>query len=84
MAPLSRDDLVRQVARLARVSHEDLHGDTDLTAAGLSSVAVMALVNEWRVLGLPVTYRDLAETPTVDAWWSRIARLLAANPYLAA
>jgi yersiniabactin nonribosomal peptide synthetase len=75
---------VRKVACLAEVSHEDVRGEADVTALGLSSLTVMQLVNEWRVLGLPVTYRDLAESPTVDAWWSRIARLLAANPYLAA
>lgn len=75
---------MRQVAHLTGVSHEDIPGDVDLTALGLTSTAVMRLVNEWRVLGLPVTYHDLAQEPTVDAWWARIARLLATNPYLAA
>jgi aryl carrier-like protein len=81
---LSREDLASQIARLARVSHEDIHGETDLTALGLSSLDILQLANEWRVHGLPVSYRELAEEPTLDAWWARIAHLLAANPYLAA
>lgn len=81
---LSRADLTRRIARLARVSHEDIRGETDLVSAGLSSLDILALVNEWRVRGLPVTHAELAATPTVDAWWARIAHLLAANPYLAA
>jgi bifunctional isochorismate lyase/aryl carrier protein len=84
VTPLNRDHLVRQVADLARVSPEDIAGETDLTTLGLTSIAVMQLVNGWRVSGLPVTYRELVTTPTVDAWWARITHLMAANPYLAA
>lgn len=81
---MSREDLARQIAQLARVSHEDIRGETDLTALGLSSLDILRLVNEWRVHGLPVSYGELSEEPTLDAWWRRIAHLLAANPYLAA
>lgn len=84
MPALSREDLARQIARLVRVSHEDVRGETDLTALGLSSLDILGLVNEWRVHGLPVSYRELTEEPTLDAWWARIAHLLRANPYLAA
>jgi bifunctional isochorismate lyase/aryl carrier protein len=81
---LTREDLTKRIARLARVSHEDIRGDADLTSAGLSSLDILLLVNEWRVRGLPVTYHELVATPTLDAWWARIAHLLRANPYLAA
>jgi aryl carrier-like protein len=81
---LTREALTRRLARMARVSHEDIRGDADLMSAGLSSLDLLLLVNEWRVLGLPVTYGELAATPTLDAWWARIAHLLRVNPYLAA
>jgi aryl carrier-like protein len=76
---MTRADLAREIARIAGVSHEDVPG-----TLGLSSVDVMRIVNTLRVRGVPVTYRDLAEEQTLDAWWARISHLLAANPHLAA
>ena len=73
---MTREDLAREIARVAGVSHEDVHA--------LSSVDVMRVVNTLRVRGLPVTYRELAAEPTFDAWWARISHLLEANPHLAA
>lgn len=73
---MTREDLAGEIARVAGVSHEDVHG--------LSSVDVMRVVNTLRVRGVPVTYQDLAREQTLDAWWARISRLLAANPHLAA
>jgi aryl carrier-like protein len=75
---------VDTVARVAEVSAGDIHDDTELSTLGVSSLGLMRLVNELRVHGLPVTYQDLADEPTLGAWWTRIAKLLAANPYLAA
>jgi aryl carrier-like protein len=73
---MTREDLADEISRVAGVSHEDVHG--------LSSVEVMRVVNRLRVRGLPVTYLDLAQDQTLDAWWARISGLLAANPHLAA
>lgn len=78
---MTRDDLVGAIARMARVSPEDVHGATDLGALG---VDILWLVNEYRMRGVPVTYRELAAEPTLDAWWARISHLLRTNPYLAA
>jgi bifunctional isochorismate lyase/aryl carrier protein len=75
---------VDTIARVAEVSAEDIHDDTELSTLGVGSLGLMRLVNELRVHGLPVTYQDLADEPTLGAWWTRIAKLLAANPYLAA
>jgi aryl carrier-like protein len=83
-AALTRDHLASAIARLTGVSREDIGGGTDLSALGLSSLDILYLVNEWRVRGVPVTYRELAEEQTLDAWWARIGHLLRANPYLAA
>jgi mycobactin phenyloxazoline synthetase len=83
-ATLTRDGLVETIARVAEVSPEDIQDGTDLIALGLDSLSFMRLVNELRVHGLPVTYQDLADQPTVGAWWARISHVLATNPYLAA
>jgi aryl carrier-like protein len=81
---MDREQLAHEIARVARVSHEDVRGDADLTALGLSSLDVLRIVNDYRVRGVPVTYGDLAEETTLDAWWARIERLLLMNPHLAA
>lgn len=83
-ATLTRDGLVETIARVAEVSPDEIRDDTELTALGLDSLGFMRLVNELRVHGLPVTYQDLADQPTVEAWWARIAHVLRTNPYLAA
>lgn len=83
MPALTKEQVARQVALLARVSHEDIRGDDDLTVL-LSSLDMLRLVNEWRVRGLPVSFRELISAPTLDAWWDKLAHLLRANPYLAA
>jgi aryl carrier-like protein len=83
-APLTRENLAREVAHLTGMSTKDITGAVDLAALGLGSLDVMRLVNGWRVRGLPVSYRDLAAEPTLDAWWARISHLLRSNPYLAA
>ena len=83
-ATLTRDGLVATIARVAEVAPEDIQDGTDLTALGLDSLGFMRLVNELRVHGLPITYQDLADKPTVDAWWARISHVLRTNPYLAA
>lgn len=76
---MTREDLAREIARIAGVSHEDIADTLDLT-----SVDVMRVVNTLRVRGLPVTYQDLAGEQALDVWWARISHLLRANPHLAA
>jgi len=81
---LSRDDLTDAIARVTEASRTDIQDSTDLLALGLDSLGVMRLVNELRVCGVPVTYQDLTDDPTLDGWWTRISTLLRANPHLAA
>jgi mycobactin phenyloxazoline synthetase len=81
---LTRDVLVSTISDVTGVSREDIHDSTDLFSLGLDSLGVMRLVNECRVHGLPVTFADLADDPTLGAWWARISQLLRANPHLAA
>lgn len=81
---MTREDLVDTIARVAEVPSAEIQDDTNLSTLGLDSLSMMRLVNELRVHGLPVTFQDLAGEPTPGAWWARIAKILAANPYLAA
>jgi aryl carrier-like protein len=81
---LTRQLLAQQVADLAGVSHVDITGALDLTTLGIGSLDIMRLVNGWRVRGLPVTFRQLADEPTLDAWHAVLSHLLRAHPHLAA
>jgi aryl carrier-like protein len=81
---VTREHLAGTIAGMAGVAREDVRGDADLTALGLGSLDILRLVNEYRMRGVPVTYRELATEPTLDAWWARISHLLRANPHLAA
>ncbi|WP_333767825.1 phosphopantetheine-binding protein [Streptomyces sp. IBSBF 2435] len=42
--------------------------DANLVLLGLGSLEMMQLVNRWRRDGLPVSFRELAAEPTLDAW----------------
>jgi mycobactin phenyloxazoline synthetase len=45
-------------------------GDHDnLINLGLNSIRVMALAENWRKRGSDITFAQLADTPTVDAWY---------------
>ncbi|MFL6124570.1 phosphopantetheine-binding protein [Actinophytocola sp.] len=81
---MTRDDLAAVIVDVTGASPEDIERATDLLALGLDSLSVLRLVNELRVHGLPVTYQDLADEPTLDGWWGRVSALLRANPHLAA
>ena len=46
--------------------------DESLIHYGLDSVRVMALVGALEEQGVRVTFEELIETPTPDAWWTLI------------
>lgn len=50
--------------------------DEDLTLYGLDSIAVMRLVLLLEERGIVVSFADLAEQPTIDAWAGLIAARL--------
>jgi mycobactin phenyloxazoline synthetase len=81
-AALTREQLLHKVAGIVGLAPEEISGTTDLAALGLRSLDVMRLVNQWRILGLPVTFAELVAAPTIDDWWSRICELRRAHPYL--
>jgi aryl carrier-like protein len=73
--PVAELDLERMRADVARSLDEPAEGiaDTDdLLDRGLDSIRLMSLVESWRGEGAEVSFVDLAEEPTLQAW----ARLL--------
>ena len=47
--------------------------DESLIHHGLDSVRVMALVGALEERGVRVTFEELIETPTPDAWWTLLS-----------
>jgi bifunctional isochorismate lyase/aryl carrier protein len=67
----TRPDLAgirRDVAELLYVDPEELDEGEDLFAAGLDSVRILTLVEQWRQAGLDVTFTELAERATLAGW----------------
>ncbi|ORT53523.1 phosphopantetheine-binding protein [Frankia sp. KB5] len=65
------------VAELLFVTPDELGEDDNLFDAGLDSVALLTLVEQWREKGADVAFVDLAENPTL-AGFDRV--LTAARP----
>lgn len=70
-------DLERMRTDVARALDEppEAIGDgDDLLDRGLDSIRLMSLVEEWRADGTEVSFIDLAETPTLEAWAGLLGR----------
>jgi bifunctional isochorismate lyase/aryl carrier protein len=68
-------DVVRaDVAELLFLEPDELAGSENLFEAGLDSVRLLGLVERWRAHGATVGFADLAERPTVSAWWALLQR----------
>jgi bifunctional isochorismate lyase/aryl carrier protein len=50
-------------------SEGEFDGDDNLLDFGLDSIRIMSLVASWDKLGRTVRFGDLAEKPTLNAWW---------------
>jgi bifunctional isochorismate lyase/aryl carrier protein len=42
----------------------------------LDSIRILTLVERWREAGVPVSFVELAESPTVAAWWTLLSARL--------
>ena len=69
-AKLTLDDVRADVAELLYEDPSELADDENLLDWGLDSVRIMSLVERWRRLGVPITFADLAERPSLADWWS--------------
>ncbi|MGW0915203.1 amino acid adenylation domain-containing protein [Streptomyces sp. NPDC002784] len=65
---LSADDIRAEVAAKLGLPVTDIAPDDDLVVLGLDSLGVMTLATAWQDAGLNVTFGDLIEEATVEAW----------------
>jgi bifunctional isochorismate lyase / aryl carrier protein len=66
-------DLLREdIASILEVSEHTLSDDTNLFDAGLDSVRVLTLLEQWRGKGYTAELMELAETPTLAAWANKL------------
>jgi aryl carrier-like protein len=73
--------LLREVARIVGLAPEEIPERENLMLLGVTSLALMRLVNTWRVRGLPVAYADLVAEPTIESWWRRLHALQQASSH---
>ncbi|MET8183649.1 phosphopantetheine-binding protein [Streptomyces sp. NPDC005336] len=61
-------ELREAVAAMIGAEPDAIAPADNLIHLGLGSLEMMRLVNRWRRDGLPVSFRELAAEPTLDAW----------------
>jgi aryl carrier-like protein len=76
VAPATQEELRALLAGLLGTHPADITENDNLIELGIDSVAIMALVGRWQRAGLELTYADLAEQPTLAAWWHVLAAAL--------
>jgi len=74
--PLTLDRIRADVAELLYLSPSDMDDAADLLAEGLDSVRILDLVERWRSAGVEISFIELAEAPTLAAWWSLLSARL--------
>ncbi|MER5967954.1 phosphopantetheine-binding protein [Streptomyces sp. NPDC002057] len=65
----TRERLTRDVADVLYVDAAEVEPDESLIEQGLDSIRLMTLVEGWRADGAEIGFVDLAERPTLDAWF---------------
>lgn len=65
---LTRQRVLTDIAGLLEVEVSELESDENLVDAGLDSIRIMSLVEQWQQAGSQVGFVDLAENPTLAQW----------------
>ncbi|WP_107658894.1 phosphopantetheine-binding protein [Nocardia suismassiliense] len=73
MEPLTYDSVRADIADLLYLEPHELGDTDDLFAAGLDSVRLIGLIERWKSRGAAPAFVDLAENPTLAAWWQLLA-----------
>ncbi|MEU0841501.1 condensation domain-containing protein [Streptomyces sp. NPDC005962] len=68
MTELSKDDIRNAAAEVLAVAPETITDSANLITVGMDSIRMMRLAGGWRRTGSAVTFRQLAEDPTVERW----------------
>ena len=72
-APLSLDRVRSDVAEVLAEEPGSFADDDNLIDRGLDSIRLMSLATRWREAGYEASYLELAQEPTVKAWWTLLA-----------
>jgi bifunctional isochorismate lyase/aryl carrier protein len=67
---LTLDAVRADIAELLYLEPEEVLDSENLFDAGLDSVRLIGLIERWRGHGATVAFADLAERPTLSAWWT--------------
>ncbi|CAM5231515.1 condensation domain-containing protein [Streptomyces griseus] len=84
MTGMSKDDVRRAAAGVLGVDAGSVPDGANLIKHGMDSLRMMRLAGGWRRAGASVTFRQLAEQPTVDAWFALLTASGAAAAPVAA
>lgn len=63
------DQVRADVAELLYLDPSDVDDAANLLTEGLDSVRILMLVERWRNAGANIDFMQLAEAPTLAAWW---------------
>ncbi|NEB13987.1 hypothetical protein G3I32_35035 [Streptomyces coelicoflavus] len=77
---LTREDVCQAVADLLGIEAETIDHSQNLISYGMDSMRMMRLAGAWRKAGASTTFRDLAEDPTVEHWYTLLTARPAAPP----
>lgn len=70
---LTLDRVRADVAELLYQEPEEVADTDDLLGSGLDSIRILTLVERWRDAGARISFVELAESPTVAAWWALLS-----------
>ncbi|MGK5682607.1 phosphopantetheine-binding protein [Actinoplanes sp. URMC 104] len=73
-APLSLERVRADVAEVLAEEPGSFADEDNLLDLGLDSIRLMSLATRWREAGYEAGYLDLAQDPTVKAWWTLLAK----------
>jgi bifunctional isochorismate lyase/aryl carrier protein len=72
-APIGYQQFLASLADTICIPPEELDENDNPFDAGLDSLRLMVLVENWRTIGVDVTFVELAERPDIKAWWALIS-----------
>jgi pyochelin synthetase len=79
MNDLTKNDIRRAAADVLGVDADSIADEANLIGHGMDSIRMMKLAGGWRRAGAAVTFRELAEQPTVEHWHALLTASAAAG-----